>query len=400
MTIGVAVSGGGDSMAALHLMHWITAGAGRQVHAVTVDHGLRPEAAGEAAFVAQTCASLDIPHHTVRWEDWDGTGNLQDQARRARYALIADWAVHQGIGQVVLGHTVDDQAETFLMRLGRSAGVDGLSAMRARWEENGITWSRPFLNVTRQHLREFLTRHDLRWIEDPSNEDMRFDRVRARKAMEPLAALGISVEGLAEIAQHLAMARDALNQTASGFAAQHVEQVAGDLLMDRSALVQLPSELSRRVISGALRWISGADYAPRGSSIQSLQQAISGSKAHRATRTLGGCRIVVDRNRVRFGREAKAVADVTCASNEIWDNRWQLTGPHASGLTLRALGETGLKDCLNWRESGIPRASLLASPAVWKGERLIAAPLAGVNAGWQADLAPLRNNFVRFLISH
>ena len=113
--LGVAVSGGSDSVALLHLLagHAPLRDAG--LYCVTVDHGLRPESAAEARFVSELCCSLDIPHQTLCWQGWDGRGNTQDAARRARYSLMADWAHTHGIGAVALGHTQDDQAETVLM---------------------------------------------------------------------------------------------------------------------------------------------------------------------------------------------------------------------------------------------------------------------------------------------
>ena len=129
--IGVAVSGGSDSLALLHAARaW-----GVVVEAVTVDHGLRPEAAEEAAYVAEVCRGLGVPHSVLRWEGWDGRGNLQDQARQNRYALIAGWAEARRLRSVALGHTMDDQAETLLMRLAREAGVEGLVVHAARLRE-------------------------------------------------------------------------------------------------------------------------------------------------------------------------------------------------------------------------------------------------------------------------
>ena len=127
--LGVAVSGGSESTALLIHLHDWAGPRGVALHAVTIDHGLRPEAAAEAAGVAALCARLAVPHDTLPWR-WDGRGNLPDAARRGRQALISDWAAARGIADVALGHTADDQAETLLMRLGRGSGVDGLAAMR------------------------------------------------------------------------------------------------------------------------------------------------------------------------------------------------------------------------------------------------------------------------------
>lgn len=130
-------------MALLSLLHRLSAAAGTHLEAVTVDHGLRPEAAEEAVFVARYAGTLGLRHETLRWRGWDGQGNLQNAAREARYRLMADWAERRGLPCVALGHTADDQAETVLMRLARRAGVDGLSAMAPRSDRHGITWLRP-----------------------------------------------------------------------------------------------------------------------------------------------------------------------------------------------------------------------------------------------------------------
>ncbi|MCO8144190.1 tRNA lysidine(34) synthetase TilS [Rhodovulum tesquicola] len=374
--LGVAVSGGGDSVALLLAL------AGRRVHAVTVDHGLRPEASAEARFVAETCARLGLLHETLRWRGWDGQGNLQDAARRARYRLIADWAAGQGIGRVALGHTRDDQAETVLMRLARGAGVDGLSAMAPARDALGVTWLRPFLGLSRADLRAFLTERGQGWIEDPSNEDARFDRVQARRALATLAPLGITAEGLAATAARMGSARAAL-EAATLAAARHVAcEERGDVVLARAGLDALQDEIARRLLVAALCWVASSDYPPRAEALAETLAALD--SAPRAT--LHGCLIAREGECLRIAREPAAVAGTVAQADALWDGRWRLDGPSGPGLEIRALGEAGLGDCPDWRATGLPRASLLASPGIWQGKQLVAAPLAGLSNGWQARL--------------
>ncbi|MFC2966488.1 tRNA lysidine(34) synthetase TilS [Acidimangrovimonas pyrenivorans] len=385
--LGVAVSGGGDSMALLHLLADWAAGSGCRLAAVTVDHRLRPEAAEEAAMVGRACAGLGLPHDILHWH-WDGQGNLSDAARRGRYALMADWARGRGIGAVALGHTLDDQAETVLLRLARGSGVDGLSGMAARRAADGILWLRPLLDVRRAALRDFLTARGIGWAEDPSNDNPAYDRVKARTALAALAPLGIDAEGLAETAARLAMARRALEEVTLRIARDGARVEAGDVVFDRAALDEAPQEIRLRLIAHALRWIVSADYRPR---LAPLAEAVAAALAG-GRRTLAGCLISGTADSVRISREYRAVRDSRCPTDRLWDRRWALSGPDSGGipegLELRALGEDGLAACPDWRQTGLPRDSLLATPAVWRGAELVAAPLAGRPGDWTAELAP------------
>ncbi|MDZ7710725.1 MAG: tRNA lysidine(34) synthetase TilS [Roseovarius sp.] len=178
--LGVAVSGGSDSVALLHLLNdWRGAG-GPDLRVATVDHGLRPEAADEAAQVSRLCGALGLAHDTLHWAGQATRGNLPDQARRARYRLLAGWARRHGIADVAIGHTENDLAETFLMRLARGAGVDGLAAMRGHWQADGITFHRPMLALGREHLRDMLRARGQGWADDPTNTDPAYLRPQAR----------------------------------------------------------------------------------------------------------------------------------------------------------------------------------------------------------------------------
>ncbi|MGB8812364.1 MAG: tRNA lysidine(34) synthetase TilS [Paracoccaceae bacterium] len=391
--LGVAVSGGSDSMAALHLMVQAAQHAGWEVHAVTVDHGLRPEARDEAAHVGRICAGLGVAHDVLVWEHGAISGNLMDQARRARYRLMADWARARGIGHVVLGHTADDQAETFLMGLAREAGLEGLSGMRAAWREGGVVFGRPFLAIPREDLRGYLRRRGVTWLDDPTNADAHYTRVKARRVLAALTPLGITVRHLSRVVDNLNFAQSALVQATVTAASQVAIEAAGGLVFDRAGFQALPFEVQRRLLIAGLRWVSAAAYAPRAAALGRVQGAILSG----ADTTLWGCRIRVGAAGICITREPRAVAGVVCDLDQMWDGRWRLMGPKAAGLTVRALGAVGLRQCKNWRECGVSRDALLVSPAIWRDDTLVAAPVAGVNNGFSAKIDA---GFNSFIVSH
>ncbi|MEM9342125.1 MAG: tRNA lysidine(34) synthetase TilS [Pseudomonadota bacterium] len=390
--LGVAVSGGSDSLALLHLLHdW-----GRStLFAVTVNHGLRPEAASEALHVERICTGLSIPHTIVEWQGWDGKGNLQDQARRTRYAMMADWGRDLGLDAIALGHTMDDQAETVLMRLARAAGVDGLSAMSHRMTRHGIRFDRPLmLHARRSALRDSLERRGVRWVDDPSNEDEAFDRIKARKALATLEPLGLTAETLSDVALHMRLTRQSLERITFDAAEDLTKSDAGDLIFDRAALRRQPDEIQRRLLAKGLQWVASADYPPRRDPMIEAEVAVSLGK----NTALHGCRLLVSQMTVRITREHAAVAETRSPTSMPWDTRWTLTGPTDDALEIRALGEA-VKNCPDWRNTGRPRATLLASPSVWQGEMLVSAPLAGLENGWAAQ-APGKDDFLKSLVSH
>ena len=395
-TVGLAVSGGGDSVAmTVMATEWARA-RGRRLAAITVDHGLRPEAASEAHAVAALCAEFGIPHTIATWSPPEAPGNIQDAARRTRQDLITDWAAQSGISDVCTGHTLDDQAETELMRLARGTGVDGLSGIAPRHAFGGLTWHRPILGQRRAVLRDYLTDQGIPWIDDPSNQDRKYDRVRIRQALDVLEPLGITPTGLADTADRLRTARHALDDQTVLLAQENVRMDRGDLILSWERMAKSPPEILRRLLSEALRWIAGSDYGPRAGALGQMKDQLDAAQPT----VLNGCLITPEGTARRISREFQAVRGTRGTPEAAWDGRWVLSGPARAGLELRALGEAGLRACPDWRDAGLPRASLIASPAVWEGERLIAAPLAGFVHGWRAQLAKGRNDFCASLITH
>lgn len=394
--IGVAVSGGSDSTALMHLLHACFAPEGVEILAATVNHALRPESEEEAHQVRDMAESLNISHTILRWRGWDGTGNLQERARAARYDLLTSWADACGIDILTLGHTADDQAETVLMRLARSAGVDGLSAIPPRRVFNGVTLFRPLLGFSRKELRDYLDRRKRTWIEDPSNDNDSFERVRMRKALKLIAPLGLTTQVLGDVAENMSRAREALDWYSFLAAREHAQVIGGNVSLDRRGFRTLPAEIARRLVVGAVTWIGRAEYPPRRGAVQ---EAIDSVREGRSF-TFAGCLLMVHQQKIWICRELAALRDEETAPGRPWDERWMLHGRDAQGLTVRALGEAGLSQCPDWRQAGMPHAALLASPGIWKDTDLIAAPLANWANGWKAELVGGSEEFFASFLSH
>jgi tRNA(Ile)-lysidine synthase len=213
-----------------------------------------------------------------------------------------------------------------------------------------------------------------------------------------LEPLGLTADDLAHTAWRLSLASDALRRHAAEIAGR-IAQVtqAGDVSFDFNAFVQLPYETHLRLAAEAIRWISGEPYRPRLLSLQeslalsfSRPRTLSGALLRRRGRISAGARLVI-------GREPRAASRAAAVPTTArWDGRWRLSGPHAPDLEVRMLGEGGLALCPDWRDTGLERSSLIASPAVWRGDAVIAAPVAGRSEGWTAEVVP---GFHEFLAS-
>ncbi|MCW2387901.1 tRNA(Ile)-lysidine synthase [Sphingobium sp. B11D3B] len=270
--IGIAVSGGADSMALLALAARCWPG---HVEAATVDHRLRADSAAEAAMVARWCENEGVPHAILTVAQ-PLEGNLQAAARAARYALLEDWQQVRGLDWLMTAHQADDQLETLVLRLNRGAGVAGLLAIRGR---RG-TLLRPLLNERRADLRAWCQRENVPFIDDPSNENQRFDRVRVRQALTGCDL--IDPGGMNRALEALGEAEDAIAWMLDRLAAEHLV-LAGD----RADLTRtdLPPELLRRLILRMVAHLNPQAEKPRGPSLdQALVQLFDGK-----TVTLADC---------------------------------------------------------------------------------------------------------------
>lgn len=276
-TLGIAVSGGPDSLALLLLAAAARPGL---VEAATVDHRLRPESREEAEFVAGICSRIDVRHAILPVDVAPGA-SLQAQARTARYRALGDWAIERDLAAVATAHHADDQAETLLMRLARGAGLGGLVGVRqARPLEAGIPVVRPLLDWRRAELAAIVAAAGITPIDDPANRDPRHDRSRFRGMLAE--ADWADAERLAASARWLADADEALDWALRPLADARIGAAGAGLTIDAEGL---PREMQRRLLLAGFERIGA--HRPRGPELDRARKALKAGK----TATLAGLKL-------------------------------------------------------------------------------------------------------------
>lgn len=335
-SVGVAVSGGPDSTALLHLLdrHIRSLRHPPRLHVLTVDHGLRAGSDRDAAAVVAYADALGLPATRLAW-DHDGAppaADIQAAARDARYALLAAEARRAGLDVVALGHTLDDKAETLLIRLARGSGLSGLAAMPAEREIHGVRFVRPLLPIPKARLMATLRAAGLGWIDDPSNADTdRFLRARVRALIPSLAGIGLDAARLAATADRLAQADAAIGRMEDEVAARALVDHGGVASIDLAAVAAAPSEIAMRLIVRAHRLVRPAPHPPRASVLDGLLADLRPGRGELTRRTTGG--VVLDPVAGRLwlyaeaGRKGFPELVVSTPGTHLWDGRFEVSVP-------------------------------------------------------------------------
>lgn len=415
MPLAVAVSGGGDSVALMHLVAgWAKArGCLGDIYVLSVDHGLRAGASAEIAQVIEQCQSMGLAHQTLIWQGEKPASNIQAEARDARYGLLTDWCVANGIKDLAVGHTRDDQVETFLMRLARGSGVTGLSAMSQtrplRNAQGTVRLVRPLLNVTRDSLRATLKDAGQSWAEDPSNDDLKFMRVKARQMRAHLSDLDLTDERIVSTVSRLQRVREALDVATEELFSQCAWfHGAGFASFDLALLRGAPAEIGLRILSQLLIGIGGKEYGPRLARLERLYDQLMHDD--RTVATLHGCRVVpagaayVGKAQVKgthmVVRELRnpEASRIEIGTGEPvfmhWDNRFDIEvtlpkdatgGGTPDSWSLRFCLETGARMVrtdarmdVAALEGQVPRIIWPGLPALFRGNHMVCVP----NLGW------------------
>jgi len=306
-SLAVAVSGGADSMALCLLAHAWAVDRGLTFTALTVDHGLRPNSDQEACQVGAWLNARGIAHHILTWtEGTSRTGAVQERARQARYGLMRDWCRDNDVNHLLVAHHMEDQAETVLMRLSKGSGLMGLAAMARVRDMDGVALVRPLLDTPKARLRATLQAAGQDWVEDPSNQNPAFERVRVRRLLNHLQTDGVSAERLAGAARACAVVRDVLDRAADVLLAT-TSYVAPDgaLHIQVEPFLKAPRQVRERTLIKVLNEVGGREYPPHRVKLERLMSwMVKRGDEQGPSRTLTGCEVRLKRGEFRISSEA------------------------------------------------------------------------------------------------
>ena len=352
---------------------------GGEVLGLTVDHGLRPDAAAEAATTGAWLRARGIAHEILHWRGAKPISGIQAAARRARHDLLAERCRGGAILHLLLAHHRDDQIETVAFRERRGSGPDGLAGIPAIREVAGLRLLRPLLPVPKARLLTTLERLGQPWLEDPSNRAQRFARARLREET-------LDGDRLGRLAARHARRRAALDLETARWLVRHARiDPAGFVLLSQPAFCAAPPEVARRALTHSLAAVGGGEYPPRGERLRRLLDELQRS-VPAVGRTLAGCRVLGLGNHLLVCREAGAIVDRAAlrpGAALLWDGRFlaRLSGD-ADGIELRALGQAGLRELRAGSPTAplrhLPPAVRSGLPSLWLGDRPVGAPHLGL----------------------
>ena len=375
--IAIATSGGPDSMAlALLADQWAKSHGGKAI-ALTIDHHLRQESTDEAQQVKIWLEARGIEHHILPWihgqEAKKPQTGIQAAAREARYHLLGQWCKEHDVKHLLTAHHAQDQLETFMIRLAKGSGLKGLTGMQGEVATDYGRILRPLLGVDSQTLKETLLRFKQHSIEDPSNENEDFTRIRWRKLLPSLHAEGLTSATFQETIDRLNHAQRLIDQHISTLIDRHLEIIPQGYARLKKEVLQESTEAFEEILKRVIALIGTRQYPVRR---QALHRAMNVLKSDDSI-TLGGCQIINKAKEWWIVREPAAMGSdilVNAPGAFLWDNRFKVVVKKGYPCRVGALGEAGIQSLTDESKAhftGIPHVVLQTLPGLWQGEELI-----------------------------
>ena len=384
--IAIAVSGGVDSMVLMNLAKESDFLNDKNVFILVVDHGLRAESKQEAKFVKNEAKKLGFPTRILKWKGSKPNKRIQEEARNKRYSLLINFCRENNINNLYLAHHLDDQIETFLFRMFRGSGLQGLTSFSSSYERNGLTLIRPLIDTPKSELISYARRKKINWVEDPSNENQKYDRVKLRKVLPLIYKEGFDKKVFLKSVKKLRLANQALDQITKEFVLQYViinKNIS--VFIKKELFLTAPEDVQLRVLQNTIRIFSGERYySPNYLKILNLMNWARNDN-NISAKTLGGTIFRKRKGGLILYKEVKKLNDIkpiklSKSKYKAWDNRFLIKINKSVKGEISYLGNEGVKILKSKKIlgkkgfNGIPLTALYSIPAMWDGKRLISAP--------------------------
>ena len=384
--IAIAVSGGVDSMVLMNLAKESDFLNDKNVFILVVDHGLRAESKQEAESVKKEAKKLGFPTRILKWKGPKPNKRIQEEARNKRYSLLINFCRENNINNLYLAHHLDDQIETFLFRMFRGSGLQGLTSFSSSYERNGLTLIRPLIDTPKSELISYARRKKINWVEDPSNENQKYDRVKLRKVLPLIYKEGFDKKVFLKSVKKLRLANQALDQITKEFVLQYViinKNIS--VFIKQELFLTAPEDVQLRVLQNTIRIFSGERYySPNYLKILNLMNWARNDNDISA-KTLGGTIFRKRKGGLILYKEVKKLNDIkpiklSKSKYKAWDNRFLIKINKSVKGEISYLGNEGVKILKSKKIlgkkgfNGIPLTALYSIPAMWDGKRLISAP--------------------------
>lgn len=385
--LAVAVSGGADSVALLHLTNGWAKERGGKVIALTVNHNLRPEAVQEAAQVNKWCESHGIEQHILCWQSPSPVhSSIQENARIARYQLMIRWCNDNNVLHLLTAHHRDDQVETMFFRLARGSGLDGLSSMSVQNVVDGVRLLRPLLAIPKSSLVEYLGEEKQKWLEDPSNQNPLYARVHIRQQLT-------HAENNIDLKQRSIVVINKLGKFRNLLENNLVSQMTncisvysqGYAAINLTEFNKLDNVITLKAIAALICNLSGSEHPPRTHKLQEMNSLIRNGQL-RTKYCIGGLLFEpVKEQNILVYRENKAIEEAITLEPGIaafWDKRFVIKissdVKNSSPMRVQALGSNGLaevrKNAKHLLKSTPPDRIIRTFPSIWLLEELLSVP--------------------------
>ena len=398
---GIAVSGGSDSMALFHMLTDWESNNKPEIIVASIDHGLRSESKSEVEFVKKACEMKKVKHFSLAPTTHLSKmpGNLQDNARSARYKLLRNWAIAKNLQCILLGHTLDDQEENLLIRFFRGSGVDGLVSMEEMVPRNEILWIRPLLKFRKEDLRNYLRNKNYSWVDDPSNHDDKYKRVKIRKLLKQLKSNNLIMPNFVKTADHMLRASKLSKEVAISNSKTLLSfNDVGQISFQVEKFSQLFEDTQYRILAAIISWFSGRFYKPRFSQLENIYNKIF--NVNMKGSTLGGAVFKKKNGIVTVTRELHSIEKNFLVKNNkfIWDNRWLITlKPGSQGqLYVKPYGLIGINDQEIFITSEFDRNAVATIPMLVTKSDVKFVPFSNLKYDIDVELLNQDNEFYKF----